>query len=85
MRIGSRRWRTPSRSSKLGEGNTMRVVLTGLTGRRHHKHQNCRRLTLGMMQKKGTAQETLVSYDPVRGARGRSQESRGRPRAQQKS
>ena len=35
-----------------------------------HKHNNCRRLTLRMMQKKGASQEILVSYDSVRGARG---------------
>ena len=37
---------------------------------RIHKHTNCRRLTLRMMQKKGAAPEILVSYDSVRGARG---------------
>src|SRR5256885_13847498 len=36
MRTGSRRSRKQSRSSKLGGGNTTRVVLTGLTERGRH-------------------------------------------------
>ena len=37
---------------------------------RIHKHTNCQRLTFRMMQKKGAAQEILLSYDAVRKARG---------------
>ena len=79
MPTGSRRWRTQSRSSKLGDENTMRVVLTGLTGRgRHTKSLVNSRLAANSQApklpeahsrddaEKGDRSRSLESYDLVR-------------------
>src|SRR4029077_15240061 len=82
-RTGSRRCRTQSRSSKLGDENTMRVVLTGLTGRgRHTKSLENSRLAANSQApklpethsrddaEKGDRSHPPASYDPGRGAGG---------------
>jgi hypothetical protein len=71
------------RSSRPGEGNTTRVVLTGPTGRGRHTKSlvNSRLAANSQAQQlpethsrdeaeKGDRSEPGVSYDPVRGARG---------------
>src|SRR5260370_23295176 len=86
MRTGSRRWRTLSRSSKLGEGNTMRVVLTGLTERGRHTKSlvNSRLAANSQAQQlpethsqddaeKGDPSKLRYSYTPLRGFWGAGQ------------